>query len=431
MASMVGHRTPSIQRVRLGANRDGRLTAISHDVVEQSSRIKEFAEQTAVATRHMYAAPNRRTTHRLVRLDVPTPAWMRAPGECPGMFALESAMDELATELDLDPIELRVRNEPPVDPESGASFSTRNLVACLREGAARFGWQGRDPRPRTRRGGGFLVGTGVAASIYPARAAPSHARIEVDEHSRYTVKIAAVDIGTGARTALLLAAAQVLDVAAADIDLRIGDTDYGEAMIAGGSMGTASWTWAIAEAAQALRSQIDQHRGVVPEAGLHAEADTAESIDAMPDASRFAFGAQFAEARVDVDTGEVGVPRLLGVFAAGHIVSPTTARSQLIGGMTMGLSMALFEESHIEPAFGDFTRADLASYHVATCADVGDIDVSWIDEDAPGLGPLGAKGVGEIGIVGTAAAVANAVHHATGVRIRDLPIRLDQLIGAM
>jgi xanthine dehydrogenase YagR molybdenum-binding subunit len=416
--------------VRLGASGDGRLDVISHDVFEQSSRIKEFAEQTAVATRHMYAAPNRRTTHRLVRLDVPTPAWMRAPGECPGMFALESAMDELAIELGLDPIELRVRNEPAVDPESGASFSSRNLVACLREGARRFGWQGRDPRPRMRRDGRFLVGTGVAASVYPARVAPSHASIDVDEQGRYTVRIAAVDIGTGARTALLLAAARVLEVAAEDIEVRIGDSDFGEAMIAGGSMGNASWTWAIAEAAEALRSQIDGHGGVVPPGGLLAEADTGESIDAIPDASRFAFGAQFAEARVDVDTGEVRVPRLLGVFAAGHIVSPTTARSQLIGGMTMGLSMALFEESHIEPAFGDFTRADLAAYHVATCADVGDIDVSWIDEDEPGLGPLGAKGVGEIGIVGTAAAVANAVHHATGVRIRDLPIRLDQLIGA-
>jgi xanthine dehydrogenase YagR molybdenum-binding subunit len=430
MPSLVGHRTPSIQRVRLGASRDGRLDVISHDVFEQSSRIKEFAEQTAVATRHMYAAPNRRTTHRLVRLDVPTPAWMRAPGECPGMFALESAMDELAIELGLDPIELRVRNEPAVDPESGASFSSRNLVACLREGARRFGWQGRDPRPRMRRDGRFLVGTGVAASVYPARVAPSHASIDVDEQGRYTVRIAAVDIGTGARTALLLAAAQVLEVAAEDIEVRIGDSDFGEAMIAGGSMGNASWTWAIAEAAEALRSQIDGHGGVVPPGGLLAEADTGESIDAIPDASRFAFGAQFAEARVDVDTGEVRVPRLLGVFAAGHIVSPTTARSQLIGGMTMGLSMALFEESHVEPAFGDFTRADLAAYHVATCADVVDVDVSWIDEDEPGLGPLGAKGVGEIGIVGTAAAVANAVHHATGVRIRDLPIRLDQLIGA-
>jgi xanthine dehydrogenase YagR molybdenum-binding subunit len=347
------------------------------------------------------------------------------------MFALESAMDELAIELGLDPIELRVLNEPTVDPESGAPFSSRNLVACLREGATRFGWHDRDPRPRSTRDGRFLVGTGVAASVYPARAAPSHARVEVDEGGRYTVKIAAVDIGTGARTALLLAAAETLDVAADHIELLIGDTDYGEAMIAGGSMGTASWTWAIAEAARALRSQIDQCGGVVPAGGLHAEADTTDSIDAMPDASRFSFGAQFAEARVDVDTGEVRVPRLLGVFAAGRIVSPTTARSQLLGGMTMGLSMALFEESHIEPTFGDFTRGDLAAYHVATCADVGDIDVSWIDEHEPDLGPMGAKGIGEVGIVGTAAAVANAVHHATGVRIRDLPIRLDQLIGAM
>ncbi|HEX4527789.1 MAG TPA: xanthine dehydrogenase family protein molybdopterin-binding subunit [Acidimicrobiia bacterium] len=430
MPAVVGHRTPSIQRVRLGADPDGRLLAISHDVVEQTSRIKEFAEQTAVATRHMYAAPNRRTTHRLVRLDVPTPAWMRAPGECPGMFALESAIDELATELGIDPVELRIRNEPTVDPESGLPFSSRNLVACLRDGAARFGWDGRDPTPRHERRGRWWVGTGVAASVYPARAAPSRARITIDDHRRYTVEIDAADIGTGARTALLIAAAEALAAPTTDIEVRIGDTNFGEAMIAGGSMGTASWTWAIVEAADALRARIAAHDGRVPPEGLSAEAHTGASIEQLPDAARFTFGAQFAEARVDVDTGEVRVPRLLGVFAAGRIVSPVTARSQLVGGMTMGLSMALCEESRLDPEFGDFTRRDLASYHVAVNPDVGEVEAYWLDEDEPELGPLGAKGVGEVGIVGTAAAIANAVHHATGIRVRDLPITVDRFLDA-
>jgi xanthine dehydrogenase YagR molybdenum-binding subunit len=429
MFSVVGHRCPSIQRVQLGADTDGQLIAIGHDVVEQSSTIKEFAEQTAVATRHMYAAPHRRTTHRLARLDVPTPSWMRAPGECPGMFALESAMDELAQACDLDPVELRVRNEPITDPETGHPFSSRNLVACLREGAARFGWERRDPRPGVRREGVCLVGTGVASSTYPARALPSSARVTVDDSGHFEVSIAAVDIGTGARTALLLIAAESLGVPTDAVEIRIGDSSLPDAMIAGGSMGTASWTWAVVNACRALRERIERdHGGTVPAGGLSAEVTTEADIAALPSSARYSFGAQFAEVRVDTDTGEVRVPRLLGVFAAGRIVNATTARSQLIGGMTMGLSMALHEESALDPEFGDFPNHDLASYHVAACADVMDVEAIWVDEEEPELGPIGAKGIGEIGIVGTAAAIANAAHHATGIRVRDLPLRLDRML---
>ena len=316
MFTMTGYRTPTIQRVRLGARPDGLLLAIAHDVIEQSSTMKEFAEQTAVATRHMYAGPNRRTTHRLVRLDVPTPAWMRAPGECPGMFALESAVDELAIACAVDPVELRILNEPDFDPETGRPFSSRNLVRCLREGASLFGWADRDPTPGVRRVGRRLIGTGVAASTYPARAMASQARVRGHADGRYVVEIAATDIGTGARTALAVAAADALAVEPAAVDVRIGDTAYGDAMIAGGSMGTASWTWAVVKACEALRRRIDdEHGGVVPPGGVEVAVDTADDVAAMADVARYSFGAQFAEVSVDVDTGEVRVPRLFGAFA--------------------------------------------------------------------------------------------------------------------
>src|SRR6266446_5654896 len=428
MFALVGYRTPTIQRIRLGADRDGRLTAIAHDVVEQTATIHEFVEQTAVATRVMYAAPNRRTTHRLARLDVPVPTIMRAPGECPGMFALESAMDELAIACGLDPIELRIRNEPGVDPESGRPFSSRGLVVCLREGAQRFGWTQRDPQPRARRDGPWLIGTGVAASTYPSVQFPAAALVQVDRAGHYLVRIDASDIGNGAWTVLTQIAADALEVPPERVHLEIGDSALPKAGAAGGSSGTASWGWAIVNAASALRARLrEEYGGAVPAAGLEATGEVGDNPEAQH-FSMHAFGAQFAEVRVDADTGEVRVPRLLGVFAIGRVINPKTARSQLLGGMTMGLSMALHEASVLDPRFGDFVNHDFAEYHIATNADVGTIDVTWIDEEDLHVNPLGAKGVGEIGIVGTAAAIANAVYHATGIRVRELPITLDKLL---
>ena len=430
MFVFTGYRTPTIQRLRLGADAEGRLTAISHEVFEQSSTVREFAEQTAVPTRTMYAAPNRHTSHRLARLDVPTPSWMRAPGETPGMYALECAMDELAIASGIDPVELRIRNEPEVEPESGVPFSSRHLVACLREGAERFGWAGRDPTPGTRRDGRWLIGTGVASSTYPARRRPSQAIARAEADGRFVVSIGAADIGTGARTVLTQVAADALGTDPALVTLELGDSALPHAMLAGGSMGTASWGSAVVKACALLTERLGELGGEIPAAGFEVSADTADDVAADERLERHAFGAQFAEVRVDADTGEIRVPRLLGVFAAGRILNPLTARSQLIGGMTMGLSMALHEESVLDLEFGDYLNHDFAQYHVAACADVLDLEATWIDEDDDHLNPMGAKGIGEIGIVGTAAAIANAVHHATAIRVRDLPLRLDRLLAA-
>lgn len=291
-------------------------------------------------------------------------------------------------------------------------------------GGRRFGWSDRDPTPGARRDGGWLVGTGVASSTYPTYRMPgSGATIRFGLGGRYRVEIGAADLGTGTWTALTQIAADALDVGAEEIELRIGDTALPMATVAGGSSGITSWGSAIVAAAQVFRDKF----GNDPAEGDQADGTTPEN----PDADRFAmhaFGAQFAEVRVHEDTGEVRVPRLLGVFAVGRIINPRTARSQFVGGMTMGLSMALHEQSVLDERFGHVVNHDFAEYHIATNADVGTIEAHWIDEHDPYVNPMGSKGIGEIGIVGTAAAVVNAAHHATGIRVRDLPLTLDKLL---
>jgi xanthine dehydrogenase YagR molybdenum-binding subunit len=425
MFTLAGHRTPTIQRFRLGATRDGHLTAIIHEVIEQTSRFQEFAEQTAVPTRLMYAAPNRRTRHRLAALDVPKPSWMRAPGETPGMFAGEVAMDELAVACGIDPIELRVRNEPERDPESGKPWGNRHLVECLREGARRFAWSSRDPRPGRRREGSWLIGSGVASATYPRYVlVGSRATIRFGEDGRYAVRIGAADLGTGTWTTLTQIAADALGCAPEAIHLQIGDTDLPNATVAGGSSGISSWGWTIVAAARELR----RLHGPRPSPGAEASADTPEEAGDETFAQH-SFGAQFAEVRVNAETGEVRLARMLGVFSAGRIINPRLARSQLIGGMTMGLSMALHEESVMDERLGQIVNHDFAGYHIATNADVVDLDAIWLDEVDDRSTPMGSRGIGEIGIVGAAAAIANAVHHATGKRIRALPITPDKLLS--
>lgn len=424
MFALTGYRTATRSHVRLGARADGTLVAIEHQAVSQTSAIKEFAEQSATAARMMYAAPHRRTGHRLVELDVAVPSWMRAPGEMPGMFAHEVAMDELAEALAIDPVQLRVRNEPPVDPESGKAFNARRLVDCLDRGAERFGWSSRPTAPRSHRDGDWWVGTGVASATYPMFLMPGNtARIRSLGERRYGVAIGAVDIGTGARTVLVQIAADALEVGVDAIDLEMGDTDLPAATVAGGSAGTSSWGSAIVAAAQRFRADHGDH----PDAGVETSANAADN-PAMEELAMHSFGAVFAEARVHRWTGEIRVPRLLGVYSVGRVLNPTTARSQLLGGLVMGLSGALFEESYRDERFGHVVTQDLASYHVASHADVLGIEAEWLDEEDDRATPMGSRGIGEIGIVGTAAAIANATHHATGTRVRQLPVTADQFL---
>ncbi|MGW7413770.1 xanthine dehydrogenase family protein molybdopterin-binding subunit [Streptomyces sp. NPDC054863] len=430
LAAVVGHRAPTLHRIRLGAEADGTLVSVDHEVTTYTSRIKEFVEQAAVPARVMYASPHSRTTHQVVPLDVPSPSWMRAPGEAPGMYVLESAMDELAEAVGLDPVELRIRNEPEREPDSGKPFSSRHLVECLREGARRFGWTDRDPGVRARREGAVLVGTGVAAATYPVLVSPSRASARALPDGSYLVRINATDIGTGARTVLAQVAADALAVPLESVRTEIGSTDLPRASLAGGSSGTASWGWAVHEACTALAGRLAAHRGPVPQEGLEETADTAGAADAESPYARHAFGAHFAEVRVDTVGGEVRVSRLLGVYAAGRILNPRTAKAQFVGGMTMGIGMALTESSELDPAYGDFVERDLAAYHVPCHADVPDIEAHWVEEEDGHLNPMGSKGIGEIGIVGTAAAIGNAVHHATGIRFRELPLTPARLLSA-
>ncbi|ROR90227.1 xanthine dehydrogenase family protein molybdopterin-binding subunit [Nocardioides aurantiacus] len=424
--ALAGYRTATISRMRLGADRDGRISAVGHEVLEQTSAIKEFAEQTATISRMMYAGEHRRTSHRLARLDVAVPSWMRAPGELPGAHALEVAMDELAVAAGVDPVALRELNDPPRSPEDDQPWNDRRLVDCLHRGADRFGWASRIDAPRSTLDGDWWVGTGMASATYPTYVMPGNqARVVALEGGRYRVEVGAVDIGTGAWTVLAQIAADALGCPVASVDVEIASTDLPPATVAGGSAGTSSWGGAVAAAVEQLREDHGEHPSPGAESTAGGEADPRQQEHAM-----HSFGAVFAEARVHRWTGEIRVPRMLGVYSVGRIVNPVLARSQFLGAMTMGLGAALFEESVRDPRYGHVVTQDLASYHVASHADVHDLQVEWLEESDTLATPMGSRGIGEIGIVGTSAAVANATFHATGVRVRSLPLTADRFLDA-
>ena len=461
MFSNTGHRPAFRQRVRLGAERDGHLVAIAHEVWGQTARFEEFAEQTATFTRSLYAAPNRMTRHRLVPLDLQHGETMRAPGEAPGLLAFESAMDELATALEIDPVELRLRNEPALDPELQIPFSSRCLATCLREGARRFGWDQRPKSPRSRREGRQLIGFGMSAGIRPNKIARSSARATLRADGGVTARLDMTDIGTGSYTILTQVAADAMGVRPAAITIELGNSDFPETTGSGGSLGAGSSCSAVYNACVALREQVAQAVTADPRSPLHRAATSAmvfrdgramvdnvsESLsdigartpglsaigtiepgDTYRRYSQFSYAAYFAEVQVDMDTAEVRARRMLGVFDAGRILNAKTARSQLLGGLVWGLSAALYEEGVIDTRFGSFITRDLAGYHFATNADVPQIDIVMLDGVDHNSNPVGSKGVGELGICGSGAAIANAIFNATGIRVRSFPITLDKIL---
>jgi xanthine dehydrogenase YagR molybdenum-binding subunit len=428
MFGPVGGRPYTIQKLTLGARRDGSLTAIRHHSVSHTSTFEDWLEPTSSVVRMLYACPNVETHMRVVPLDLGTPTFQRAPGEATGTFALESAMDELAVRLGMDPVELRLKNYAEEEPQLHLPWSSKSLRQCYAQAAERFGWSKRSAAPRSMREGDELVGWGMATATYPTNRRPADAVARLTSDGRGgvtgTVQIATQDIGTGTYTILTQIAADALGLPVERVRVEIGDSRFPPSPVSGGSMTAASAGSAVYEACRAAVAELARH-------GAPAEGRaTSKPGDEAKQYAMHAFGAVFVEARVDPDLGRIRIPRIVAAYAAGKMLNRKTARSQLIGGVVWGLGMAMEEETLIDPRSGRIMNADLAEYHVPVNADVGEVDIIMVDEDDPHVNPVGAKGIGEIGITGVTAAIANAVYHASGARIRDLPITLDKVLAA-
>jgi xanthine dehydrogenase YagR molybdenum-binding subunit len=466
MFGPIGFRSQTRQHITAGSKNDGTLTALKNETISHTSSFDEFTETASLPTRMLYSVPNNSTLQRLVRSDIGTPSYTRAPGECPGTFALEVALDELAYKLKMDPLELRLKNYAEQDEDKKLPWSSKSLRECYRMGAARFGWSKRSPEPRSTRDGHVLVGWGMATAVYPARRSPSSARAEIKPDGSVLVESGTQDLGGGTYTIMTQIAADGIGVAPAQVTFRLGDTNYPETPVSGGSQTAASTGSAVYLAAHALREKLVQlaisdsgsplhganTQDVVIENGraflkskpqrgetlqalvsrggrgaISAQAETKQNEEAKRYSS-FSFGAQFAEVRVDDDLGQVRVSRMVGAFDPGRILNAKTARSQFMGGIVWGISMALYEDTVYDERLSRIVNNNLAEYHVPTNMDVGAIDVMWVNEEDDHVSPIGAKGIGEIGITGSAAAIANAIYHATGKRVRDLPITPDKLL---
>jgi xanthine dehydrogenase YagR molybdenum-binding subunit len=476
-------RAETRQHVRLGATSDGKLTSVFHEGWEVTSRPSGYKVAGVEATSRLYAAPAIATAVNVVHADRSTPGFMRAPAEVPYMFALESAMDELAYALDMDPIELRRANDTQTDPVSGLPFSSRLLMPCFDQAADKFGWRRRNPRPASMRDGVWLVGYGCATSFYPNNIGAAAARISITPSGRAHVAMAAHEIGNGAYTTIAITAAHALGLAVADVTVRLGDSDLPPVPVAGGSNNAASTTHVVVKACEEIRrrlaeaavqaedspfhgadpttltlsggalrhanGQSETLRKAVPRTGgrleVYAEnipaglsADALAQLyegrplmsrgDSRKDVTAYAFGAHCVEVRVHSLTREIRVPRVVSAFAAGNIINPVTAHSQYMGGAIWGISSALHEATEVDPVSARLINTNLADYMVPVNADVPSVEVIMVPEQDTRVNPLGVKGIGEIGIVGMNAAITNAVFHATGKRLRELPIRAEHLL---
>jgi xanthine dehydrogenase YagR molybdenum-binding subunit len=461
----LGYRPATVERVALGARPDGTLDAISHEAIAMTSQFEEFSRNDTSWSASLYRSANAKYEHKLTRLDVPTPADMRAPGAATGVYALECAMDELAVALKLDPLELRLRCYSDRDQNTDVPFTSKELRECYRKGAEVFGWASRNPEPRSMRDGGDLVGWGMATGIWEALQMPMAARIVLTGNGHAEVSSATSDIGTGTYTIMAQVAADMLGVPIDNVTVKLGDSSLPQSMVEGGSWTAASVAHAIATTAGEVRKELlgltqmmpgsplaglradevvladgmiaarkDPSRAVsVAEAMRHGGVDRIEheklaEFKEDNEHARNTHSAIFAEVKVDEQLGVIRVTRVVSAVAAGRIINTKTASNQVMGSVVWGIGMALHEETQIDHNFGRVMNANIAEYHVPVNADVQDIKVIFVDEPDAVISPLGIKGVGEIGIVGVAAAIANAVYHATGKRVRDLPITIDKVL---
>jgi xanthine dehydrogenase YagR molybdenum-binding subunit len=465
MFAFVGHRPKTIQSLALAAKPDGTLVAMTNDTTAETARFEDWVEGSVLPIRHLYKCDNVATTTKLVKLDTGTPTFMRAPGESTGQFSLESAMDELAYKLGMDPLALRIKNHADTNLDEHKPYSSKSLLACYAQGAKKFGWERRAKQPGTMTDGKLLVGLGMATATYPANQQPAHAIARLRKDGTVLVQAGTQDIGTGTYTIMTQIAADALGLPIERIKFELGDTALPETPVSGGSMTASSTGSAVKGACTALRDKLVDYAtnasaspiyglgpktvkidggAVVSSDGSRRDSfvdiitrtgsdEITASHEAKPSAEReahscHAFGAHFCEVRVDLDLGRVRVARFVSAFAAGKILNPKTATSQFAGGVVWGIGMALTENTVRDPRSARVVTRDLADYHVPVNADVPPIDIVLVDEVDTIVNEVGCKGIGEIGICGAAAAVANAVYHATGKRIRDLPITLDKLL---
>lgn len=465
MFSMTGHRPYTTQRIAMGASKDGKLTSIIHEATGEAAQFETYTENVLNATRFLHACPNVQTKYRLAKLDVSAPTFMRAPGEAQGVYALESALDELSYELGIDPLQLRQINYAERDPESSLPWSEKALRECYQKGAEAFGWSQRTPQPRSMSENGILIGYGMATGTYPMLRMQSAAKARILKDGTAVVQSAASDMGPGTYTTMTMIASEALGISSDRISFELGDSSLPFAPPHGGSMTVASVGSAVKAACEKVRSQalaLAQRQSNSPLAGIkendlkvadgklyagnlsegvsyaeilaqaNQESIQAEATSSPGDEkqkySMHSFSAVFVEVQVDELLGDINVSRVVSAIDVGKIINPKTAKSQTIGGVVGGIGMALQEHTYLDIRYGNYVNANLGEYHVPVNADVPEIEAIFCGEPDYKANPLGARGIGEISLVGTAAAIANAIYHATGKRIRDLPITPDKII---